>query len=79
MKAMLTLKSFDVLPSGAAQIAVGGLPANKSSPPQLATGSVPVLDLLPDGSAERFREMLHRRSTAPFADTIPYRRCGICE
>ena len=79
MKAMTSSQSFDALPSGTARDAVRSLSDNPSSPTSPTTGSVPDLDRQPGEGAESFREILRRRSTTPFTNTIPYRCCGICE
>jgi len=79
MKAMMTLKSFDAPPSGASRNAGSSVSDNQSSPTPPTTRSVPDPDHQPEESVESFRETLRRRSTTPFTDTIPYRRCGIFE
>ena len=79
MKAVTSSQLFEALPSGAARNAVRSLSDNPSSPTQPTTGNVMALDLQPGESAEIVREMMYRRYTAPFTDTIPYHRCGICE
>ena len=79
MKAVTSSQLFDALPSGTARNAVRSLSDNPSSLTPPTTGSVPDLDRQPGEGAESFRETLRRRSTTPFTNTIPYRRCGICE
>jgi hypothetical protein len=79
MKTRIVLKEFSALPSGAVQVTHASAPANPESSPKRMSDSVQRFAVRQVKRAEKFREMLRRRDTTPFASAIPYHRFGINE
>jgi hypothetical protein len=79
MKTTIVLKESSDLSSGAVQATHSNAPASPESSPHRASDSVRRFALRQARRVEKFREMLRRRETAPFASAIPYRHFGINE
>ena len=79
MKTQITLKEFSALSFDAGRIATTFAPANSGSQPQRMPDIVRRFAGRQARRVEKFREMLRRRETTPFASAIPYHRSGINE
>ena len=79
MKNTIILKEFSDLSSGAVQVTHATAPANADSQPQRMSKRARRFAVRQAKRVEKFREMLHRRCTTPFASVIPYHHWGINE
>ena len=83
MKNTIILKEFSDLSSGAVQVTHASAPANADSQPQRMSKSARRFAVRQakrvEKRVEKFRELLHRRYTAPFKSAISYRHWGINE
>lgn len=79
MKTQITLKDFSALSFDTGRLAITFAAANPGSQPQGMSESVRSFAVRQAKRAEKFREMLHRRSTTPFASAIACHRWGINE
>jgi hypothetical protein len=79
MKTTITLNEFSELSPEAVGITFSSTPASSSSQPLGIPGFFRQIAEQQTKRAEKFREMLRRRETTPFASAIPYHRFGINE
>ena len=77
MKTTIMLKEFSALSFDAGSIVTTSTPANSGAQPQRIPNIVRRFAVRQARRAEKFREMLRRRETTPFASAIPYHHYGI--
>ncbi len=79
MKSSVTLKSFSALSSDVVQFTDASTSAIPESSSQPRPESLQAFQSAPRKSDTSQRELLRRRSTAPFVSAIPYHRWGLNE
>jgi hypothetical protein len=79
MKTKIIPREISDLSSGAVQIAHAKMPASPAASPRRRSERIRRFVVQQARRAERFRESLRRRETAPFADVMPYHHWGLNE